>query len=52
MHVMQAYNSREGFMNHRTSNHFVEFMQTSGPFMMDDVDLLEYKSVFPTPVRD
>lgn len=47
---VQTYNSREGFMNHRMSKHFVEFMQTSGPLMTDDVDLLEYTSLFPPPV--
>lgn len=38
-------------MNHRMSNHFMEFMQTSGPFMTGDVDLLEYRSLYPSPVR-
>jgi hypothetical protein len=38
-------------MNHRMSKHFVEFMQTSGPFLTDDVHLLEYKSLFPPQVE-
>ena len=39
-------------MNHRMSKHFVEFMQTSGPFLTDDVDLREYKTLFPSPVSE
>lgn len=43
----QIYGTREGFMNHRTSVHFSEFMQAAGQCLADDVFLDEYKTLYP-----
>lgn len=45
--VYQSYNSREGFLQHRTSTHFEKFMHATAPIMTDDVKLSEFKSIFP-----
>jgi hypothetical protein len=47
---LKSYNSREGFLQHRTSTHFEDFMRAAGPVLTGDILLSEYKSIFPAQV--